>query len=224
MSQRLWDRILAKGLDLLDVYRLDGPNFVEPSPTTGSFSKLHQTLHGSMPSATFPVTTACFNTNTVDERKSSFFELKPHNLSNLVRADFSNHVSEQSSQAEGPGKARSFASSPLAESERAAPSNDLSLSSPVQMVSSGPSTPVEVDSDELNHKGNTANVLQASLVEVKGSGLPVVAERAADDGYNWRKYGQKLVKGSEFPRSYYKCTHLNCEVKKLFELFDFFFQ
>ncbi|KAH0902351.1 hypothetical protein HID58_041854 [Brassica napus] len=39
----------------------------------------------------------------------------------------------------------------------------------------------------------------------------------ADDGYNWRKYGQKLVKGSEYPRSYYKCTHPNCEVKKKVE-------
>ncbi|KAL0659813.1 hypothetical protein Bca4012_080398 [Brassica carinata] len=38
-----------------------------------------------------------------------------------------------------------------------------------------------------------------------------------DDGYNWRKYGQKLVKGSEYPRSYYKCTHPNCEVKKKVE-------
>lgn len=38
-----------------------------------------------------------------------------------------------------------------------------------------------------------------------------------DDGYNWRKYGQKHVKGSEFPRSYYKCTFLNCPVKKKVE-------
>ncbi|CAN6857116.1 unnamed protein product [Brassica oleracea] len=39
----------------------------------------------------------------------------------------------------------------------------------------------------------------------------------ADDGYNWRKYGQKQVKGSDFPRSYYKCTNPACPVKKKIE-------
>ncbi|KAG6514387.1 probable WRKY transcription factor 2 [Zingiber officinale] len=39
----------------------------------------------------------------------------------------------------------------------------------------------------------------------------------AEDGYNWRKYGQKQVKGSENPRSYYKCTHPNCQMKKKVE-------
>ncbi|RYR09054.1 hypothetical protein Ahy_B05g077083 [Arachis hypogaea] len=41
--------------------------------------------------------------------------------------------------------------------------------------------------------------------------------RRSDDGYNWRKYGQKQVKGSENPRSYYKCTFPNCPTKKKFE-------
>ncbi|GAB4860226.1 WRKY transcription factor [Ancistrocladus abbreviatus] len=42
-------------------------------------------------------------------------------------------------------------------------------------------------------------------------------QRKADDGYNWRKYGQKQVKGSENPRSYYKCTYPGCPTKKKVE-------
>ncbi|KAL8532452.1 hypothetical protein ACS0TY_008884 [Phlomoides rotata] len=45
----------------------------------------------------------------------------------------------------------------------------------------------------------------------------ITVDKPTDDGYNWRKYGQKQVKGSEFPRSYYKCTHSNCSVKKKVE-------
>ncbi|CAA6668893.1 unnamed protein product [Spirodela intermedia] len=38
-----------------------------------------------------------------------------------------------------------------------------------------------------------------------------------DDGYRWRKYGQKPVKDSPFPRSYYRCTTASCGVKKRVE-------
>ncbi|XP_022927975.1 probable WRKY transcription factor 13 [Cucurbita moschata] len=38
-----------------------------------------------------------------------------------------------------------------------------------------------------------------------------------DDGYKWRKYGQKVVKNTQHPRSYYRCTQDHCRVKKRVE-------
>jgi hypothetical protein len=46
--------------------------------------------------------------------------------------------------------------------------------------------------------------------------VPTFMDRPSEDGYNW-KYGQKQVKGSEYPRSYYKCTQPNCPMKKKVE-------
>nr|WGV38253.1 WRKY [Loropetalum chinense var. rubrum] len=53
--------------------------------------------------------------------------------------------------------------------------------------------------------------------EQNGTYPPMGMVRTSEVGYNWRKYGQKQVKGSEYPRSYYKCTHPNCQVKKTVE-------
>ncbi|KAI9080933.1 hypothetical protein K1719_037094 [Acacia pycnantha] len=51
-----------------------------------------------------------------------------------------------------------------------------------------------------------------------GQDSPSIArEKVSKDGYNWRKYGQKNVKGNEYIRSYYKCTHPNCPAKKQLE-------
>ncbi|KAL6311132.1 hypothetical protein AAG906_012617 [Vitis piasezkii] len=45
----------------------------------------------------------------------------------------------------------------------------------------------------------------------------IIPEKASEDGYNWRKCGQKHVKGNELIHSYYRCTHPNCQVKKQLE-------
>ena len=56
-----------------------------------------------------------------------------------------------------------------------------------------------------------------TIIEHNRSQQPLNVDKPAVDGYNWRKYGQKQVKGSEFPRSYYKCTNPGCPVKKKVE-------
>lgn len=58
---------------------------------------------------------------------------------------------------------------------------------------------------------------QSAQTEYNQPSQTVRENGKSDDGYNWRKYGQKQVKGSENPRSYYKCTYSNCSVKKKVE-------
>ncbi|XP_039012256.1 probable WRKY transcription factor 20 [Hibiscus syriacus] len=92
-------------------------------------------------------------------------------------------------------------------------SNELSLLVSVHTATSVATVPAEDDVDELNQIGNPNNGTQSGQSDHRVT----VSSTISDDGHNWRKYGQRHVKGSEFPRSYYKCTHPNCEVKKLFE-------
>lgn len=58
---------------------------------------------------------------------------------------------------------------------------------------------------------------QGSEQQAPPAAVSTIVDRPSEDGYNWRKYGQKHVKGSEYPRSYYKCTHINCLMKKKVE-------
>lgn len=71
---------------------------------------------------------------------------------------------------------------------------------------------------EINQTSEPSKMVQQNIEEdQKALTSSVNCDRPSYDGYNWRKYGQKQVKGSEYPRSYYKCTHPNCPVKKKVE-------
>ncbi|XP_071716249.1 probable WRKY transcription factor 33 [Rutidosis leptorrhynchoides] len=70
--------------------------------------------------------------------------------------------------------------------------------------------------DKLPLRRNADNVAHAVHSD-QGVTLSKLPEKPTGDGYNWRKYGQKLVKGNTFVRSYYKCTYSNCPARKQVE-------
>ncbi|CAL9078381.1 unnamed protein product [Musa textilis] len=62
-----------------------------------------------------------------------------------------------------------------------------------------------------NSKSSSAPVLKTVREYIVQTEIDA---RHLTDGYRWRKYGQKFVKGNRNPRSYYRCTHSGCPVRK----------
>ncbi|KAE9617742.1 putative transcription factor WRKY family [Lupinus albus] len=103
--------------------------------------------------------------------------------------------------------------------------NDVKMVDDAYVNASNSDTLMSHSEDGSEESTQPKNVIQGSDIEQH----PVLEEdqketshateivRSSEDGYNWRKYGQKQVKGCEYPRSYYKCTQPNCLVKKKVE-------
>ncbi|KAG7566603.1 WRKY domain [Arabidopsis suecica] len=59
--------------------------------------------------------------------------------------------------------------------------------------------------DQSNKKRRTSEKKMSEKVKIcVGTGQEGTS---LDDGYCWRKYGQKVIHGSKNPRGYYRCTH-----------------
>nr|GME19140.1 WRKY transcription factor SUSIBA2-like [Ipomoea batatas] len=98
--------------------------------------------------------------------------------------------------------------------------SNLMLQSPVNgecinnNVNGETCSPFNNPEPELDHRRSAAAAPAAKSLANNNNNS---AGSSSDDGYTWRKYGQKHVKGSEYPRSYYKCTHPKCTMKKKVE-------
>lgn len=92
-----------------------------------------------------------------------------------------------------------------------APTSAIEVSN---LTASLPAEAASGESQQTKCSEQSTQMFQSDPSEPTPSGI---LEKSAEDGYNWRKYGQKHVKGGEYPRSYYKCTHPNCQMKKQIE-------
>ncbi|KAL0310962.1 UNVERIFIED_CONTAM: putative WRKY transcription factor 20 [Sesamum angustifolium] len=90
-------------------------------------------------------------------------------------------------------------------------SQECGVSAPMGMHAS----PLCSTCDELNEEVCSYSDIQVSSSGQNDGIFPLTADRTSHDGYNWRKYGQKLVKGSEFPHSYYNVHILPARAKCL---------
>ncbi|KAL8201723.1 hypothetical protein R6Q57_010870 [Mikania cordata] len=107
--------------------------------------------------------------------------------------------------------------------------SDYSLNNLISNLYSGPTiSDIETALLASSHTTHTQNLSSLARLSEMERGVSRVENKyilkiknsgnvLADDGYKWRKYGQKSIKNSANPRNYYKCTNPRCGAKKQVE-------
>ncbi|KAK1312383.1 putative WRKY transcription factor 49 [Acorus calamus] len=110
-------------------------------------------------------------------------------------------------------------------------SEESQLNKLISTVYSGPTLEdieraLSINSHNMNHNNHDFSTKQTVYTPEKGFEkidnkytlkIKSSGGTMADDGYKWRKYGQKSIKNSPNPRSYYRCTNPRCRAKKQVE-------
>ncbi|XP_078436644.1 disease resistance protein RRS1-like [Wolffia australiana] len=148
-----------------------------------------------------------------------------------IASDF-NNAAERISWAQAPGSSRlseedSFGSEPMAANKGTVDHPEIVLR---MMVADTQRTPVE--NNRLSPSSHALSPSRRPMRRrkegrrtwtLKVPALSGNLDAMPDDGYTWRKYGQKNILQSRFPRSYYRCTHKHfygCEAKKQVQRLD----
>ncbi|KAL6967780.1 WRKY transcription factor [Sarracenia purpurea var. burkii] len=182
--------------ELLDSPVLLSTSNILPSPTTG----------------TFPAQGFNWNSNTSTQQEDIKQERKNY-------SDFSFHTQTRPPTS----SATSFQSSQVPTENQSWGLQETTkqdgLSSEKGMVKSEFASMQSFSSEisTIQTNSQTKHGFQSNYNHYNQPSQSIREQRRSDDGYNWRKYGQKQVKGSENPRSYYKCTYPNCPTKKKVE-------